>query len=188
MSQAYSNMYFSSSDLYSWPIETSSIVAQGDLGCLKDSAEQPVHTWADSYCSVSKLWRKSIKLKEGGWKARYFTATGHDIININRGDIVEETQGLHRLSREAVSQFSSSPLALFVNYMKCNYTRKELLIQLSWCYYTDNDDNPNAGRTKPTFANTPLMNSSREICYTNKSTSKTLKQLWYLLQGIYSIA
>lgn len=95
-----------------------------------DSAEQPVHSWHDSYCSVSKLWRKSIKLKRGGWKARHSTATGHDIININRGDTVEETQGLYKLSREAVSQFSSSSLALalFVNYMKSNYTTKELLI------------------------------------------------------------
>ena len=94
-----------------------------------DSAEQPVPTWADSYCSVSKSSEESQQSwKEKGEKARYSTETGHDIININRGDTVEETQGLHRLSREVVSQFCSSTLALFVNYMQSNYTRKELLI------------------------------------------------------------
>lgn len=174
VSQAYSNMCFSSSDVSSWPTETSSIVAQGELSCLKDSAEQPVRTWADSYCSVSKLWIKTIKLKGGAWKARYSPVTGHDIINISRSDTVDETQGLDRLLREVVSQ-SSSSLALFFNYMKSNYARKELLIRLCWYNYTDNDDNPNAGRTNPTSAtHSPFMNSSREIHYTNKSTSKTV--------------
>lgn len=54
------------------------MIAQRALKCLKDSAEQPAHTWADYYCAVPKLWRKSISLKGGEWKAGYFTVTSHD--------------------------------------------------------------------------------------------------------------